>query len=879
MTTPVERLRAALADRYRLDREIGAGGMATVYLAQDIKHDRPVALKVLRPELAALIGAQRFLQEIKITANLQHPHILGLIDSGEAEHQLWYVMPFVDGESLRDRISREKQLPVADAVRLAIEVASALDYAHRHGVIHRDVKPENILLHDGRVLVSDFGIALAASKASAGRMTETGLSIGTPHYMSPEQAMGEREITGRSDVYSLGCVLYEMLIGEPPFSGPTAQAIAAKVMTSEPAPLTTQRKTIPASVEAAVLQALEKLPADRFGSAADFAAALQAPSFNSAAPRTAAAGRRRSLVPPWLPWTLTLGALGLLAFEWLRQPPSPPVPPVQRFDILLPDNAALVDESGSGIALSPDGTLLAYTGQDSSAQRWLYLRAMDRLDPVRIPGSASGGNPFFSPDGRWVGFIQQGIVKARVAGGLPEAICRSLAGGGYVNETWLESGAVIFADGTPPGLRQCSPTGEVTTLLASDSTQSFNFPHALPGDRAVLFTIRRGQAERLAVIELGTKKVKSFELQGTDPRYVATGHVVYASPDGVIRAVAFDPKSLSTSGEPVVIAEGVRIGSSGKAMLAVSRGGTIVAAGAAASRRALELVDRNGRGERLHPGVGVFQDPRFSPDGGRIAVGLGADIWVLDRPQGVLTRLSFDSSASRPVWSHDGRQVAYVRENGAQVNIRFVNSDGSAPAESLLAMPEFGLWEALFAPDGRTLVVRTTGGPSNRDLWRVPLDSPPQLRALLRGPADEVSPSLSPDGRWLAYASNESGRYEVYVRSFPAMQGRSLVSLDGGTVPVWSPRGDELFYRNGPALVAAAVRSGPTFEVLRRTVLFSNGDYLSDPTHQGFDVSPDGQHFAMVRNLGGASRLTVILHVFENLGSGATGAASGLRPR
>ena len=224
-------LRAALADRYTLERELGAGGMATVYLVHDLKHDRQVALKVLRPELAAVIGAQRFLQEIKTTANLQHPHILGLIDSGETEHQLWYVMPFVDGESLRDRILRERQLPVGDAVRLVVEVAGALDYAHRHGVIHRDIKPENILLQDGRALVADFGIALAASNAGGSRMTETGMSLGTPQYMSPEQAMGERAITFGSDVYALGCVLYELLIGAPPFTGPTPQAIVARVMT------------------------------------------------------------------------------------------------------------------------------------------------------------------------------------------------------------------------------------------------------------------------------------------------------------------------------------------------------------------------------------------------------------------------------------------------------------------------------------------------------------------------------------------------------------------------------------------------------------------------------------------------------------------------
>src|SRR5690242_10337999 len=251
--------------------------MATVYQAYDLKHDRKVAIKVLRPDLSAVIGAERFLREIKTIANLQHPHILGLIDSGEVNGTAYYVMPFVDGESLRDRLVREKQLPIPDALRIATEVAGALDYAHRHGVIHRDIKPENILLHDGSALVADFGIALAASKAGGTRMTETGRSLGTPTYMSPEQAMGEREITARSDVYALGCVTYEMLIGDPPFTGSTAQAVVARVLTEAPRPLLPQRHTIPPQVEAAVLKALEKLPADRFASAAQFAEALVSP--------------------------------------------------------------------------------------------------------------------------------------------------------------------------------------------------------------------------------------------------------------------------------------------------------------------------------------------------------------------------------------------------------------------------------------------------------------------------------------------------------------------------------------------------------------------------------------------------------------------------
>jgi len=270
------KLASALADRYRIERELGAGGMATVYLAQDLRHDRKVALKVLRPELAAIIGAARFLQEIKTTANLQHPHILSLHDSGELDGTVFYVMPFVDGESLRDRLDREKQLPVADAVRIASEAADALEYAHKHGVIHRDIKPENILLHGGHALVADFGIALAASKNAGARMTETGMSLGTPTYMSPEQAMGERNVDARTDVYALGCVLYEMLTGEPPFTGPTAQAIVAKVLTDEPRPVSELRRSVPPHLDAAIRTALEKLPADRFATMAEFAAAMHA---------------------------------------------------------------------------------------------------------------------------------------------------------------------------------------------------------------------------------------------------------------------------------------------------------------------------------------------------------------------------------------------------------------------------------------------------------------------------------------------------------------------------------------------------------------------------------------------------------------------------
>ncbi len=414
MTTDgFDRLAAALSDRYRIERELGQGGMATVYLAQDLKHDRKVAIKVLRPELAAVIGADRFLREIKTIAALQHPHILGLIDSGTVEvgslesgvgstphsqlptsnhgpaSYVYYVMPYVDGESLRDRLNREKQLPINDAVRIATEVAGALDYAHRQGVIHRDIKPENILLHDGSALVADFGIALAVSSAGGGsRMTETGMSLGTPHYMSPEQAMGEREITGRSDVYALGAVTYEVLIGDPPFTGSTAQAIVAKVMTADPVSLIAQRKSVPPAVEYAVLTALEKLPADRFGSAAEFATALggAGPAGAGQGPARTQARRARPPGPPaplivvgLLVGLVAVAATAFGAGRWLRgRDAAPAVSIVQR---------TFRDEAIFNARFAPDGKTIVYSAIGQGSIPELFVIRPD------YPAAASLGMP------------------------------------------------------------------------------------------------------------------------------------------------------------------------------------------------------------------------------------------------------------------------------------------------------------------------------------------------------------------------------------------------------------------------------------------------------------------------------------------------------
>nr|MDQ6888438.1 protein kinase [Gemmatimonadota bacterium] len=409
MAERIEQIRRAFTG-YTVERKLGSGGMATVYLAHDKKHDRRVAIKILHAELAAVLGAERFLQEIRVTANLHHPHILGLIDSGmigedagELKGRPYYVMPYLEGESLRQRLDTEQQLPVADSVRIATEVASALDYAHRHGVIHRDIKPENILLHDGSAIVADFGIALAVTQAGGARMTQTGLSLGTPSYMSPEQAMGERAITARSDIYSLGAVTYEMLSGEPPFTGPTAQAVVARIMTEEPRSLTIQRRSVPPHVAAALSRALEKVPADRFASAHEFAEALTLSRDSALLDVTHARAGSRLSAPRYRRALLTLCAvavlLGAAAIGGWWKATHPPLSEPIRFALTLEKNEILMDPPGLSLAVSPDGRAVAYLAS-SGAGSPIFVRNLGELRGHLIAGTDGASDVRFAPDGR-----------------------------------------------------------------------------------------------------------------------------------------------------------------------------------------------------------------------------------------------------------------------------------------------------------------------------------------------------------------------------------------------------------------------------------------------------------------------------------------------
>ena len=865
MSDMLSRLSTVLAERYRLDREIGAGGMATVYLAQDLRHDRMVAVKVLRPELAAVIGAERFLAEIKLTANLQHPHILPLFDSGAADSFLFYVMPFIEGESLRDRLGREKQLPVGDAVRIATEVAGALDYAHRHGVVHRDIKPENILLHDGRALVADFGIALAASKAGGSRMTETGMSLGTPHYMSPEQAMGEREITARSDVYSLGAMLYEMLTGDPPFTGSTAQAVVARVVTETPRPMLPQRHTIPPHVEAAVLMALEKLPADRFATAAEFAEALGDSGRTLARTHVSAA-----FVPvpgPWRRyfWAAAGAALVFLAagaWGWVRAVTGSRQPAAWQY-VTLGDSAVLATDS-PGPILSPDGTSLVFKDDRQNGRLWIKRRGA--LDPAPIAGTERALNPAFSPDGEWITFVADGrLKKVRVTGG-----------------AWLDDRSLVYVTPTLQGLRRVSDAGGPTRVALAEGTVpgggGIGMPNPLPGARGVLFVYCSANcfASSLHVLDLRTGKEKLLFEDMVEAWYLPTGHLLYVRRDGVALVAPFDLGDLEIRGPGVPVLEGVQVdATNGFAPMAWSGSGSLVYVHGRGGSPENTIV-RVSRAGAVTPfdtaWHGEFNSFALSPDGRRLAVSErganGLNIWIKQLERGPFTRLTFGGSDRRPLWAPDGRSVAFIRDSANTSAVYGRPPDGSGE-DRLLVRIDRQIQEATWSRDGRWIVVRTDNGTAGAgDLVGVRVgggsDSTPV--PIVASPLTELHPAVSPDGRWIAFTSNQSGlNNDVFVRPFgDPSGGRWQVSNGGGSQPVWAPNGRELFFLDGQGrLIAAQVQSGATFAVGGLTTLFDASRLIRDDFHTSYDVTADGRSFvfAMGREQEGGAKAVRLVWV------------------
>jgi len=905
MSDSASRLNAALEGRYRIERQLGEGGMATVFLAEDLRHARRVALKVLKPELAAVVGAERFLGEIRTTASLQHPHILPLFDSGTADGFLFYVMPYVEGESLRERLDRERQLPVQEAVALATAVAGALDYAHRRGVIHRDIKPANILLHDGQPVVADFGIALALGVGGGGRLTETGMSLGTPHYMSPEQATGDASIGPPSDIYALGCVLYEMLVGDPPHEGSTPQAILTKIVMHDADAISAHRRSVPANVDAAVQMALEKVPADRFASAADFAAALGDAAF---AGRKRAAGAARGGSRGF---TVALGgalaaAVLLGAWGWLRPTPSPPV---ARFATSLPLGDPRDAQSfATTVTISPDGGSIVFRDPPAGTGQ-LYLKRREDLEARPLAGTEDGTGPFFSADGEWIGFfVRQEMRRVPVSGGTSLRLVDSI-NIDYPGGAWLDDGSIAFH--AWPDLRILPPDGVASRVIAPRDGfegQLPWLPKALPESRGVLFitcTVTGYSScafPRGFVYDIRGDSVRLVLPDAAAAMHAPTGHLIYLTASGSLMAVRWDNDALAAVGSPIFLMDGIQAPG-----LAVSDDGTLLYVlgpqlyrpGPVSNAEAI-WVDRRGAVEPVDPswafntgddGWGVA----LSPDGERLALrlltDLGTDIWIKQLPAGALSRLTFyPGEDASPAWTQDSRFVTFLSDRPTEpggeprtgeLTLWRQPADGSEEAEPVWTND--AVVEGFEGADGMWGVLTVPGrAAGERDIVAVQPRRGGVADSLLESPFDERAATLSPDERWLAYVSNQTGADEVFVRPFPDVdRGTWQVSSGNAGAPVWAHDGRTLFYAGGGNMSAVDLDPGPPFVVGQPRVLFSlpTGVVRSPGEVLGarqFALTPDDQRFLMIRNVDpwattAPPQLVLVQNFFEELRARAEG--------
>ena len=874
----VEQLNTALADRYRIDGEIGSGGMAIVYRAHDIRHDRSVALKVLNPELGALLGPTRFLAEIRVTANLQHPNLLPLFDSGEANGLLFYVMPYVEGESLRSRLTRERQLPIDEAVHIAASVAGALEYAHAHGVIHRDLKPENILMQAGEPMVADFGIALAVKKAGGERITHTGISLGTPQYMSPEQATGDRTVDGRSDIYSLAAVLYEMLTGDPPHTGNTLQSIVAKVLTEDVPSVRVTRPNVPGHVANAISRGLEKVPADRWSSAQAFGDSLtdgrrvavsEAPALVSRR-WPPAASRSRAVLLGTL-GVLVAVVLGVMLAPWSR--PRGKAKP-SWFDLALPDSAAPSSPRvGPSIALSPDGSVLTYIG---SSTRSIFVRPLDDLLPRRVLGSEGAYCPSFSPNGQWIVFISGGRLKKVAVGGGPPIVISDSAGWCAV---WTDRNEILFDLSGRDLFRVSSDGGPISLVAQSDSSKRLGRltpSQALPGGKGALITLSETRTVdwQLGFVSLPDGNVtKLTPTRGRFTPQYANGYLVFGQRRDAIVAAPFSLRTLRFTGPEITLLQDTVMDFS------AAENGSLAYLSQAQQRLGLVAVSEDGETRTLGgntegspPNLSAatpldtayYSWPRLSPDGRRVALEIQTapftwDVWVYDIASRTLTRLTKNFTGVRPSgWTPDGRSVVFIALDTASIDgpNRVVSQawDGSTPPRELMRFP-FLVHDVSIGPPHAYAAVSVY---PQSDIWIAPLDTPKAARPLVATEAYEDQPRLSRDGKLLAYVSNETGRREVYVRSVFGRASRVQVSAGGGQQPVWSPDERQLYYRGPEHMMRATIARSSELNVTKRDTLFR--DVFARHNMTNYDVFPGGKELLMIRTSSSPIHAAILLN-------------------
>ena len=852
---------------YQLMARIGAGGMGEVYRARDARLDRDVALKLLPDAFAANADrVARFKREAQLLASLNHSHIGAIYGFEEDAGTYALVLELVEGPTLADRIA-QGPLPLDEALPIAREIAEALEAAHEQRIIHRDLKPANIKLRpDGLVKVLDFGLAEAFDP---GGSAQSGGFAGTAAYMSPEQARG-KSIDKRCDIWAFGCVLYEMLTGHRPFEGQDVPDVLARIVEQEP-----DFAALPAATPTPIRRLLRRcLDKDRRKRLPDIGVARIEIDDALAAPDETPRSRVR---PAWIGAAALAAATVVGVALYLRLLPAES-PPLVRASIPLEGQLDIAVQQ-LAFAVSPDGTRIVYRTVGAGPLR---IRQLHDAQSAAIAGTEDASTPFFSPDGRWLGFfVGQTLKKVSVTGSAVVTIAtlpRYVGAQGYRGAAWSDDGLIALAPSTGAGLFGVSDRGgeakPLTVIDAGANEAAHRWPHFLPGGKAILYTVKSTHLQSFDDAQIVVRSLETGEqhavAQGHSARYLPTGHLVFARA-GALYAMPFDIARLSVTGAAVKVVDGVITHpESGGAQVAISSNGTLIyaAGGSRSAERPLLWVDRGGNARPVTERRASYWWPRVSPDGQRISVVIDAafsKIWVLDVERGTLTRVSqLPGDQDRAVWMPDGVHVTFGADMTGSGTVRLFSDrfDGAGNGT-----PVFEGGESPsplgWSPDGRRLLYRQAGATTGQDVWLYSADDRTST-PFLHGPANESSASFSPDGRWIAYVSDESSAAQIYVRPVRG-PGRSQVSIDGGTAPVWSRDGRELFFAKGDTLFAAPVTLGETFSSGAVRRLFS-GPYTLDAVTGNYDVAPDGQNFLVAGNQTPAPhQLELVLNWFEDL--------------
>ena len=874
---------------YEIEAPLGAGGMGEVYRCRDTRLDRLVALKVLRAREAADPHFRRRLtREAKSISQLNHPHICTLFDIGSHEDISFLVMEYLEGETLAARLARGP-MPLPEVLKYAIQIADALAAAHARGITHRDLKPGNIMLVKAGAKVLDFGLAKQTAPsggddAGAGGATATepltteGALVGTVQYMAPEQLEGTAT-DARSDLFAYGCVLYEMVTGRRAFAGASPASIIAAILDREPLPMfdaAPQHHPVRAALERIVRRCLAKKPAERWQSAADLGDVLRwiAEGEPVVLKRPAAAGQPKAfyLVAVALAAAATGAAVLWGGLKWRAQPG-----PVVRLSLPVRANSmGFGGALGSRLAIAPDGARLVYVAEEANAGK-AYVRHMDSQQEVSLESTTGATSVFLSPDGEWVGFFGGGkLKKTRITGGAAITMADAVEG---VGATWGAGGTIVFAPSLASALWQVPASGgtpQPVTRLSNGET-SHRWPSMLPDGNTVLFAAARGPdftGSRIFVQSIGTGERIGL-IDGTYPRYSPTGHILFAR-NGTLFALPFDVRSLTAKGNAAPIVTDLSMNSTtGAALFTSSSSGTLVyRARGVETGRAMLWVDRTGLEADAAPSERrAFLQPRLSPDGRRIAVTVGEsaadrDLWLYDLQRRTMTRLTFEAGEDETaVWNAEGTRIAFsTARTGLPRSIFAMPPDNPAGARQVATtqyITHLGAW----APDGRALVWTDFDPATGGDIRVLQMDGSGTIRDFVTGPFDQRGPAFSPDGRWIAYTSNETGRDEVYVQAYPGPGSKSQISTAGGSQPVWSRDGRELYYRGERQLLSVSVQLSPAFSAGERRPLFEDSYEIEHRDDRNYDVSVDSKRFLMLKvdRPSTSAQLTVVLNWFEEL--------------